>query len=345
MATPMLNCCSFQKGMYLPNGVGPTDSCPPIIQTVADILDAVDGTVVGQLTVERYVDGDGNQHVHLYEWDDGQWKSAVETNAFLTAGVYTVVNVPAIEANWQLSTDQGAIWKSGDANVVPPAATVEIWFRNTVNGCIYSNIPQIPLQADYCVEVYEVDVSDPFFFFGTINGIQADDIANVLATYVDWEGNLTSRTFINFATNPMHIVIFRDALTSPFSNLGVYVPFGGGDPVLWTPATSINCTPNCYQAVFTVNDLATDGNSSLTVHGTDVFDIDTGSFTPFNDPAAAANDLAVLIAGNVLEPSATLTYEFNGLEVTITLCTIQEVNSGAWSTDVGAETPFNYTLI
>lgn len=146
MATPMLNCCSFKQGMYLPNGYGPNDSCPLIIQTVADISEAVDGTQDGQLTIVRYIDGDGNQHIHLYGWNGSIWVEFLDTSSRLESGLFVFYGIAVGEAGWEVSVDEGATWVTGDVTFDPPVASIAAWFRNIESGCVYTNVPQLPLE-------------------------------------------------------------------------------------------------------------------------------------------------------------------------------------------------------
>lgn len=324
-------------------GIIPVDSCPPIIQTVADINDAVAGTVVGQLTIARWADG-SKYHIHLYEWDGADWVLVIDTTTGGSLTEFDSLEIESIVSPWQITVDQGAVWTDSTVTFDPVVTSIEVWYRNTTSGCVYTNVPIIPLVVEYCVEVYEVDVSDPFFFFGTINGIQADDIANVAATYADWEGNLTSRTNVAlYGTSPGSIVIMRDSLTPAFSNLGTYVPFGGGDPVVWAPST-INCTTNCYQAVFTAADLSTEGLTAISAFsGVDYYD--WGTIVPFDDPTAAAQNLDGLISAGFLEPGATLSYSFNGLEVTVGICSIKPMHQFSWGTNIADQGTANFTQL
>lgn len=90
-----------------------------------------------------------------------------------------------------------------------------------------------------------------------------------------------------------------------------------------------NCAPTCYVGVFTVNDLSTDSLTGLVINGSN---IDYTNDYPLIDPdAAAAVYLAILISDHILEPSATITITLNGLEVTMTICTVNVLTQGAWS--------------
>lgn len=319
--------------------------CPPIIQTVADISEAVDGTQDGQLTIVRYIDGSGDQHIHLYYWDGADWILLIDSSSRLTGGVFDTFqfNNP-VDSNWFYSLDEGATWLQDTELVLdPPVSSITIWFKNIVNGCIYTNVPQLPLQVSYCVDYFTMDITDPLFFFGTINGIQADDTANVLATYTNWEGNLTAIPFNNFLGSEGIVSIFRDSLTPAFSNMGTYVPFGGGPPVVWSPPITL-CTTNCYQAVFTAADLSTEGLTAISAFG-GLDQYDWGTIVPFDDPTASAQNLAGLIAGGFLEPTATLEYSFNGLEVTVTVCTVLTMYQFAWGTNAMDQGIANFTQL
>ncbi len=190
MATPMLNCCSFKQGMYLPNGFDPpTDSCPPIIGYYADILDAPAGMNVGDLAVERYVDGDGNQHIHLYEWDGAVWVERFGTSFRVEDGLITEMSVEVADF-FQISVDGGVIWGNQSVSFDPPVATVEVWFKNSVTGCIYTNIPQIPL-VNPCfagVVVYPDFASIPA---GTTVGepaMVAENSGIITRSIYEWDG-------------------------------------------------------------------------------------------------------------------------------------------------------------
>jgi hypothetical protein len=346
MATPMLNCCSFQKGMYLPNGIGPTDSCPPIIQTVADISLAVDGTVTGQLTVERYIDDAQNQHVHLYEWDGADWILLIDSSSlyYIDEGFRDFQFQPS-SIIWECSVDEGVTWFP-DSTIVfdPPVTSITVWFRNTVNGCVYTNLPIIPLEITYCVEYSLFDNSgDPTFLFGTINGADAGDAVAVAATYANWEGNPTAIATYDNSITPALISIFRDSLTPQFVNFGVFQDILANPPVT-IPIDTVSCISNCYQAVFTVDDLATDSFTGVTFNN-NTFDITFDS--PLIDPTtAAAAYLAGLISANMLEPTATINITLNGNEVTMTICTVRVLVSGEWSDNpVTHSGTFNFNLI
>jgi hypothetical protein len=342
MATPMLNCCSFQKGMYLPNGIGPTDSCPPIIQTVADISLAVDGTVTGQLTVERYIDGDGNQHIHLYVWDGATWVEDIGTSFRVEGGLITEMNIE-IANTFEISVDGGVIWDNETITFDPPVASVETWFRNTVNGCVYTNLPIIPLEITYCVEYSLFDNSgDPTFLFGTINGADAGDAVAVAATYANWEGNTSALATYDNSTIPALIQIFRDSLTPPFVNFGTFQDILANPPVT-IPIDTVSCGSNCYQSVFTVTDVDLDGVTAL--HSSAGANIDTDEIM-FSDPTWAAQYLAICIAAGFLEPTATMTLSLNGNEVTLTICSVAGMAGGDWSNDDGSDSgTFTFTQL
>ena len=86
--------------------------CAEIIQTVTNIADAVDGTVVGQLTVERY-EISGDYHIHLYYWNNSDWTIILDTSSLYQsadpAGFYDY-QFNKFSNNWQYSLDQGQTW-------------------------------------------------------------------------------------------------------------------------------------------------------------------------------------------------------------------------------------------
>ncbi len=342
---PVGGCCNILKGLMSPTIFSPpTDSCPQIIGYYADINDAPAGTNVGDLAVERYVDVSENQHIHLYEWNGLNWDGYIDTSFRPVDGLFDEMIINNLDNGWQISLDQGATWITDPANVPidPPSATVDVWFKKGVTGCIYTNIPQIPL-AIYCVESYLVDTSDPLFFFGLINGVDAGDLGAVLASYTNWDSNPTAIPSVTNGASGLAIVIFRDSATPAFTNMGVYTPFDGPPTVDWTPSV-INCTRNCYRAVFNSTDLDTEGMTSISaMSGDDSFN--WGSIIPFSDPTAATQNLAGLITGGFLEPTATMTYTFNGLEVTVDICTVKDMYQFVWGTDVSDLGTANFNII
>lgn len=324
----------------------PLDKCPPIIQEVNDISLAVDGTAVGQLTVERYIDSGDVQHIHLYYWDGADWILLIDSSSrFEDGGFNTYEFNNVIDSNWFYSLDDGATWSQDTQTTFdPPVPSITILFRNTLNGCVYTNLPIIPLEITYCVEYSLFDNSgDPTFLFGTINGADAGDAVAVAATYANWEGNTSALAIYDPITLPALIQIFRDSITPPFVNFGVFQDILASPPVT-IPIDAVSCGSNCYVGVFTVIDLATDSFTGVTFNNSE-FDITFDS--PLIDPiTAAAAYLSELINANILEPTATINITLNGNEVTMTICTVRTLVSGEWSDNpVTHSGTFNFNLI
>ena len=342
-------CCRNLIIDDLLNIVPISDRCPPIIQTVADINDAVDGTVIGQLTVERYISGE-TQHIHLYRWHGASWAAQIDSSSKAVAGFFESFEFSTSAGPWEFSLDAGITWLSADVIFDTPVSVIDTWFRNLDNNCIYSNIPQIPL-AIYCVAQGSILASDPLFFFGTINGIQADVTANVLATYANWEGNTTTITTItpqaDISGSPYFVVtMIYDSATTPPTNLGLYVNPFVDPPVVGEiiPVLTTNCVRNCYQAVFNAANLSTEGLTAISAFSrTDYYD--WGAIVAFDDPTAAAQNLAGLIAVGFLEPTATLTYSFNGFEVTVEICTAKDMYQFSWGTNMADSGTANFTQL
>ena len=191
--------------------------------------------------------------------------------------------------------------------------------------------------------------TDAVFFFGTINGIQADDTANVLATYTSWQGNPTVIPSIypqsGVDNEYFSIVIIYDSTSTPPTNVGTYANPFSDPPVVGQiiPVLSTDCQRNCYEAVFTVDDLSTDSLTGLTFNG-QAYDY-THDFPMIDPDAAAADYLFWLVTDGVLEPSATVTITLNGLEVTMTICTVRTLTDGAWSDGVTQQGTFTFTQL
>ena len=161
--------------------------CAEIIQTVTNIADAVDGTVVGQLTVERY-EISGDYHIHLYYWNNSDWTIILDTSSLYQsadpAGFYDY-QFNKFSNNWQYSLDQGQTWTDTEDYIFPePVESITIWFKNLDNGCVYANLPIIPFT--YCGTNYGI-----FADIGSApSGFSTEDVAMVSyldSGVTDWE--------------------------------------------------------------------------------------------------------------------------------------------------------------
>jgi hypothetical protein len=333
-ATPGIRCCNnILREMIL--NIFPSDSCPIIIGTYADIYDAPDGTVAKQLAVERYIDGE-EQHVHLYSWDGAAWILVCDTSSKLESGVFIKYQIGYLDADWGASVDFGATWveTSGDSVTFdPPVTQIDIWFRNTTNNCVYTNLPQLPLNI-YCfyysnLSDWSVYVEDGFLFsLGTINGVSTDTL------FLPYGGLPYFQQFIDNSLPPITSWgLYNNEFTDP-PRVDVPVPVYGS-----------YCGANCYQAIFTVDDVATNSFTQLIYTG-GLESYDYNSFTALSDPDVAAQTyLNFFLMNQILEASATWTISLNGNEVTMTVCTVMQLTGGYWGDEVSNLGTFTFTQL
>lgn len=121
--------------------------CPIVIGEYGSIDAAPDGTSVGQLVVVRYITDDTRNHIHLYEWNGTIWEIKIDTSSAIDLGFFLKFQIEDLDTLWEVSIDEGVTWLNTvfNYNIDPPQTSITIWFRNTDNGCIYTNLPQIPL--------------------------------------------------------------------------------------------------------------------------------------------------------------------------------------------------------
>lgn len=329
------SCCPAILGEYSDEGYLPTDA------------------QIGELAILRYSDDFGggviNYTIELFEWDGAAWNTVVRVNSTFTSGLATLAEINIQDPNWEVSVDSGATWDVSDHAFSPAVSSFPIWAKNIANGCIYTSVIEVPFEIEYCVSYGEIYVSDFLFNFGTINGADASNPPLVLATYVDWEGNTNIIPSVNDAGGTGNtfftITLFYPSDSVPPTDLGLYSNDFTDPPVSnqVIPVSYQNCVQNCYQAVFTVDDPTLDGVTSLTSEFGGNIDTDEIMFT---DPSWPDQYLAVCIAANFLEPTATMSASLNGNEVTFTICSIVPMASGLWSNDDGTISgPITFTQL
>lgn len=335
MATPGVNCCYFQWGLIGINSSTPIDSCPAIIQQVADISYAVDGTAAGQLTVVEYIDGNtGNQVLLVYEWDGADWVLQIDTNAKVIDGEFAIYGISIDAGTWEVSVDGGVSWTDSDFIFDPPVSSFSVQFRNTVTGCTYSGWNMaFPLDINYCViwSTWNND-EDPAFFVGTISGQSTGESLFIL---MGFNGNPTA-SYIYDASTYFFMSVY-DSSTPAATNFGLYSNEFTDPPIvnMPVPIQNTSCERNCYRAVFTVEDLSTQGLTAITsFNNAFTYDVQAPDFEVYDLSLYDSHDIDLLKSVGFLEPAATLTYELNGLEITMTICTIMQLEGSVagWGT-------------
>ena len=145
--------CEGMCGESIQGIVG--QDCNPIIGAYANIEVAPDGTAVGQLTVERYIDAGDVQHIHLYEWLTDTWVQRIDSSSRISGGFFNIFDIDYLFTNWEVSIDQGITWYDSTAGIAidQPVSSITIWFRNIVNGCVYTNLPITPLDISVDVDL------------------------------------------------------------------------------------------------------------------------------------------------------------------------------------------------
>ena len=332
-----MKCCNnlFHKIII---GVFPVDSCPVIIGEYPSIDDAPDGTYAGELAVERYVEnsgGSGRQHIHVYEWDGAAWIFHIDTSSILNmSGVFTEFDFEdSLGHNqWEYSLDFGVTWSTELKHSFNPfVSQINVWFRNKDNGCVYTNLPQIPLNI-YCSywsnlndwSVYQEDGGA--WYFGTIDGNPTD------ANYGNYNATIPAFSLIqdNTLPAPANWGLYSNELTAPPR---VDVP---------VPVYNSSCERHCYQAVFEVDDPSI---RSFTALNYGLGQIDWPGYIPFTDPTSAEQYLAIYVGSGILEPSATWTVSIDGNEITMVICTVQLLVEGWWGDEVTTMGSYPFVMI
>jgi hypothetical protein len=310
------------------------DCCPAIIQQIADISYAVDGTAAGQLTVVLAIDESQNQLLSIYEWDGANWVVQIDTITRAVDGEFIDYGISIPAGSWELSVDGGVSWTDTNATFDPPVSSFSVMFRNTVTGCTYSGWNMaFPLDI-FCfywsnLSEWSVFVEDGFLVsFGTINGVPTDTV------FLPYGGQYYFQQFIDNTLPPITTWgMYNNEFTDP-PRVDVPVPVYGS-----------TCGANCYQAVFTVDDVNANSFTQL-IYTEGLGSYDYNSFTALSDPDVAAQTyLNFFLMNQILEPSATWNISLNGNEVTMTVCTVMQLTGGYWGDEVSNLGTFTFTQL
>ena len=243
--------------------------CPLIIGEYATYDDIPAGTAVDQLAIVAHVNSGLFQVITLYEWDGAVWASHVTITATTYGGFFTSIDISNDEGDWEVSIDSGATWHAASVLPIdPPQGTLPVWYRNNENGCIYTNVPQLPLS--YCTDWAVVDVGAFFDFTGTFNQITPpNDFPTLLATMIEpyqlVEGAVGGLSY-NIGDTTMYIQVSRPSSAPVTASLATILD-AIGDPVP-APPTNTTCGLNTYTTQFTpVAPLNTIAIRSMTING------------------------------------------------------------------------------
>lgn len=227
--------------------------CPLIIQEVNDIANAVDGTAVGQLTIVRYIDATGFQNIHLYVWSGVTWVNDVDCTEKEPIPPYPDFTISIFNAIWQVSLDYGATWLTGDYTFPSPVMSFPVWFKNTVNNCIYSGGDlAMPLNS-YCIDYALIDGGINFTILGTVNGITPPDTAEtILATQGEpYQGVVGAFGGNSPQGDSIYLQVLRTSDTPVTASLATVLD-ANGDPVAAAPTNTV-CAMHTYTTEFTLD--------------------------------------------------------------------------------------------
>ena len=309
------------------------DCCPTIIGEYNSILDVPSGTYVGQLAVERYIDGSESQHIHLYEWDGSGWINNIDSSATLTSGLFDNFKFSLTIGSWDYSIDNGTTWLADPGFIFdPPVPSITVWFRNTINGCIYTNLPLLPLA--YCTDWAVIDGGNNFFFFGSVNGVTPPDQAGILATmgepYQSVQGAFGGVVY-GSGSNTIYLQVSRPTGLAVTASLATVLD-ENGDPVSAVP-TNTTCTQNCYTLTqLLAEDPSTYTIDSITINGVALA---LTSSIYITDAGCADEVKSQIATYGVYDPQLSITIFVSGQNVTVQVLSILSFESMNFQSDLG----------
>lgn len=210
--------------------------------------------------------------------------------------------------------------------------------------------PDPPVESNWCVQWGAITWS-PFFPCGIDNEVNGSTDSGAICggRFVLTDFRFPDHTFYYDVSanvgNTSYVQIIRPSSDPALDDLGTYSydVFGNpSGPITITP-TGQNCVLRTFQAIFEVEDPATEGLSSMVF---DDFSYDiTVPFYPFDTPNVGDLYLNDNISTSRIGPEGTVDVQINGTEITLTVVSLLGIVSGSYSTDIGSQTPFNFTEI